>query len=286
MNKLKTFFYVFKKSISSPEYYKELMETKFVFTVKYYLMLSFLASLLFASFVSIKMIPETREGLRVGTEEIKKAYPDDLVVNIKDGSWSINKPEPYIIPLPEFSKTEENIGIDNIIVFYKQGTIDDFNNSKTFALVNESNILTREGSSGIKVYPIKDFPNVDVDKTKVVEGVDKVYGYVKYVPFFLPLILLVGEMLFNYLGSKLIYILWISLAVYLLSLLKKSKVNFKSACRVGVHTMTIPIILETLIGLFVPGVSTYPWYFILNILLSFIVLDKVFKKKETLNPKI
>ncbi|NMB91271.1 DUF1189 family protein [candidate division WWE3 bacterium] len=286
MNKLKTFFYVFKKSISSPEYYKELLETKFSFTFKYYLMLAVLVSLIFTSFVSIKMVPETKAWLKTGVEEVKNIYPDDLVISIKDGKWSINKPEPYIIPMPQSIKEKYSANVDNAVVFYKQGTINDFSSFKTFALVNESNILTNDNASGIKAYPVKDLPNADIDKSKAIEGINNVYKYIKYVPFLLPLVLFVGQILFDFFGYKLMYILWIGLAVYLLSLLKKKKINFLSACRIGIHTMTLPIIVETLFSLFSLDVSAYPWFFVLNTFLSFIVLDKMFKEKEgALNPK-
>lgn len=287
MNKLKTFYYVFKKSVTSPEYYKELLETKFVYTVKYYVMLSLFLSLIVTCFLSIKMIPGAREGLRTGTEEIKRAYPDDLLVSVKDGAWTINKPEPYVIPLPEFSKSQENIGIDNILVFYKQGTIDDFNNFKTFALINEKNVLSKDDNSGIKVTPIQDIPDFDLDKSKVNEFFDMVYGYLKYVPYFLPLIILVGQMLFNFLGIKIFYILWAGLVVYLFSLLRKNKVSYKSACRIAIHTMTIPLILEVLLSFVDFNIPIPSWFFIVNIILSIVVLERLFKNNtETLNPKI
>ncbi len=287
MNKLKTFFYIFKNSVTSPEYYKELLGTKFVYTIKYYVMLSFFASLIVTSFLSIKIIPGAKEGIKSGTEEIKRTYPDDLTVSIKDGSWTINKPEPYAIPLPEFSKTKDNTNIDNIIVFYKKGTIDDFNNLKTFALVNETNILSKDSNTEIKVTPIKEVPNLDIDKTKVNELFDKLYGYLKYIPFFLPLIIFVGQMLFNFLGVKIIYILWIGFVVYLFSLIRKNKVSYKSACRIAIHTMTIPLILEVVLSFVDFTIPVYSWFFIANIILSIVVIERLSKdKKETLNPKI
>jgi hypothetical protein len=287
MNKLKTFFYIFKNSITSPEYYKELLETKFAYTIKYYVMLSLFLSLIVTSFLSIKMIPGSKEGLRLGTEEIKKTYPDDLTISVKDGSWTINKPEPYVIPLPEFSKTKENTGIDNILVFYKQGTIDDFNNFKTFALVNETNILAKDSNSSIKVTPIKELPNFDLNKTKVNEFFDKLYSYLKYVPFFLPLFIFIWQMLFNFLGVRIFYILWIGLVVYLFSLIRKNKVSYKSACRVAIHTMTIPLILEVVLSFVDFTIPLSSWFFIINIILSIVVLERLSKEKtETLNPKI
>jgi len=287
MDKLKTFFYVFRKSISSPEYYKELLETKFAYTVKYYIFLSLILSLIISCVVSIKAIPSSRVGLRIVSEEIKKIYPDDLIINVKDGKWNINKPEPYIIPLPNIPEnTLPESDIKNIIVFYKQGTVEDLDNFKTFSLVNETNVLAKDKYSGMRVYPIKDFPNFDIDKSKVNEVIDRMYEYLKYIPFFLPLIIFLGQILFNFLGTKVIYILWIGLVLFLFSFIRKNKLSYLSACRIGIHTMTLPLLFEVILSLAKVNVPIFGWFFLVNVILSLYVLEKIYKKEETLNPKI
>jgi hypothetical protein len=287
MTKLKTFIYVFKKSISSPEYYKELLATKLAYTIKYYLFLSLILSLVISCVVSIKAIPNTIVGLKNISGEIKKIYPDDLLITVKDSKWTINKPEPYIIPLPETAvdKTKED-SLKNIIVFYKVGTIEDFNTFKTFALVNETNILTQEDNSGIKATPISKLPDFDADKSKVNEIVDRLYSYLKYLPYFLPLILFFDQFILNYIGLKILYIIWVGFVLFLFSLIRRNKISYISAVRVGIHTMTLPLILEAILYLAKVEVPISKWIFVVNVILAIFVLEKITKKEETLNPKI
>lgn len=269
MKKLKAFFYIFKKSLTSPEYYKELLETRFNYSIKYFVMLAIFASLIVTVAVSIRTFPGAKAGIKAFAEQVKQMYPEDLVLTVKSGQWSINKPEPYVIPLPKVSEDKK---IENVVVFYKKGTIDDLDSLKTYALVNENNVVVRDSNEGIRAYPIKNFPDFEVNKSTISSMVDSAYGYLKNLPYFLPLIIFLGQLVFNYFGVKVIYLLWVGLVIYLYSLIRKNKISYKNACRVGIHTMTLPLIIEVVLGVANIEIPLSGWFFLVNIILAIFML--------------
>ncbi len=87
-------------------------------------MLSIFASIIYSLYASIRIVPQVTSTIEAMTVQIKENFPDDLIINFKDGGWEANKPEPIIIPAPSISHEEDTYLPDNLIVFDKNGTID------------------------------------------------------------------------------------------------------------------------------------------------------------------
>ena len=283
MNKLKTFFYIFKKSIASPDYYKELLETKFSYSVKYFLVLSIFASLITSAFVSVKTIPSLKSGINNFAKQVKESFPDDLVISFKSGQWTINRPEPFMVAMPKGADIKiDDKTVDNAVVFLKTGTIDDLEKFNTYSLFNETNFLYRDDTNGITVKPLKDFPDAEINKPNVNNLVDKAYTYLAYLPYFLPVLIFASILLFNYWGGKIIYILWVGLLVYLFTLIRKDKIGYKNSCRIAIHTMTIPLLVDlvlTCVGVVLP---IQGWFLVANLILAGFIVIKMQKSGSLL----
>jgi hypothetical protein len=108
------------------------------------------------------------------------------------------------------------------------------------------------------------------------------------LPYFLPIAIFLGMLLFNYWGGKIIYILWVGLLVYLFAVIRKNKIGYKNSCRIAIHTMTIPLLIDvvlTSVGIVLPIPS---WFLVANLMIAgFIVvrMQKTTSPLETL-PKI
>ena len=289
MTKLKTFFYIFKKSITSPEYYKELLETKFSYSIKYFVVLSIFASLITSAFVSVKMVPSLKNGIRDFAKQTKDSFPDDLVISFKGSQWTINRPQPFKVAMPKGSDIKFNDQpVENAIVFDKAGTIDDLEKLNTYALFNETNLLYRGERNDITVQPLKNFPDTEINKQYVNTIVDKIYTYLKMLPYLLPIVVFASVFLFNYCGGKVIYILFAGLLVYIFTLVRRDKISYKNSCRIIIHTIALPLFIDivlTSVGIVLPIPM---WFLVANLMIAgFIVIrmQKPASPLETL-PKI
>ena len=81
MKKLKTFFYSLKRSVSDPSYYREIIKTKFDFSLKYLFFLVFIittAHLVSFAFKYPSLRHSFKEYLPTIVNNIKNVYPKDL----------------------------------------------------------------------------------------------------------------------------------------------------------------------------------------------------------------
>ncbi len=270
MRKLRTFFYCFYRSATSPKYYLDILKTKPRFTVKYYIVLTLLAALLTTLTISVRIFPIAKQDALSFSQQIKNLYPSDLTITLKDGQWTANKPEPVIIPFPKPSGSELG-DFENLAVFYKQGTVDDLKTYKTLVLVNETNVVVTDPSGTITSRPVKNFKDIKIDAELVNKFSDMV---LKFTPYLLIAIIATRSVFFYLLGN-VSPIFFVGVAVYVFSKSNKKNLKFVEALRIGAHTITIPIVLQVIIesaGFALP--SSY-WFFALNLILALVVTMKL-----------
>ena len=253
MKKLKTFFYSLKNSISSPKYYADVVKAKTRFSIKYYLMLSLFLSIVSTIAISIVIIPTAKNFLIDSSKYLKESYPEDLTITFKEGKWETNKEEPILIPMPKevastFSDDEDIKIPSNLIVMYKEGTINDLDELSTVFLMNEENIIYKEQDGKVVAQPINQIPDTELTKNEVNSFIDNLFQYIKNLPYFLPVIILITLFIFKYVIGGLFTILWMGGVVFVASFIIKKKLNYEAACRIVMHAITIPFIIQLLIS--------------------------------------
>jgi len=253
-------------------------------------MLSVFASIIYSLYASIEIVPQITSTIEAMTIQIKENFPDDLIINFKDGSWEANKPEPIIIPAPSIPNEENKYLPDNLIVFDKNGTIDSLGSYNTYILVNGENILYGSGGyetdpQKVSIQPLKNIPNVTLDKNTVNSRLESMNKLIGTSPYVMPIFIFLYTFILNYIGGALFYALLIALLLQLIAFFAKRKLDYKKACQISIHAMTAPIILQ-LVASFFPqaGMYTIIWFIILSIALSiyfmFKMEDKDLKKIE------
>lgn len=288
IDKLKAFWHVFLNSLTKPTYYNELLTTPAKFTFKYYFLLAVLLATLVAGATSIQFGPSAKKTVEEAIEKAVLLYPKDLVITIEEGALNINQEEPYFLKTSEEfgasekdAESEEIIGngelIENIIVFDKKGTIEDFENYKTLALVNEKNILIR-GIDKMKVYPIENLPNTTIDYEDILYWSDLIGKVVEYVPYLVFLAGLVTYIGYYFVG-RLIYVLFVAVAFVIAGLIGNKKKSFLDYYRVGIHTMTLPLIIEVLFVLTQFPVTILFWFFAVHVAFGVFVIGKLNNNK-------
>ncbi len=272
MKKIKAFFYVLLKSAASLNYYKDVVKTNFGFSMKYFLALSILAAITSASATTLTISGEAKTSIKTFVDGMVNIFPADLTITTKDGKASINQPEPYIIPAPKgpAETAEQANQPENLIVFYSKGTIDDLENYKTLVLVNEKNILVKN-SNKIEVYPLSEIPDGEFSKANIQALADLVKPYIELTPYAIAATLLITLIMY-YTAFRLVYLLPVALILLLIGKIHKLKYDFPKYYQVGIHTLTLPLIVDVITTATKIQIPLSLWFFASNTLLGIIVL--------------
>ncbi|MFC1624776.1 DUF1189 family protein [Patescibacteria group bacterium] len=279
MKKLKAFFYVYKNSLTSPKYYKEIFKTDLRFSIKYYLMLVLFASLLITSIETVLVVPKIKEKLGEFTESAREMYPEDLVIKIEEGNWTVNREQPFVIPMPKIPSEDVPA---NLIVFYEEGTVSDVDLFDTVILVNKVNVVIREGN-GIQARSLKDIPDTEINREAFNNFINFLFGFTKFLPYIIFVAVLLALLIY-FIFFRLLYSLLLGAVIYALSFLNKKSLDYTKSYRVGLHTMTAPITFQVILSLTRTSLRLPLWFFILNVFFALVVLSKMeepsLKKKK------
>lgn len=274
IEKLKAFWHVFSNSIIKPSYYNELLKTPIKFTFKYYFLLGTILISIVATSTTIQFSPKAQKTIVESIEKAVSMYPKDLVITAKSGSLNINQQEPYFLKAPEeFNNIESEYEIENIVVFDKKGTVGDFMNYKTLALVNEKNILIK-GVDKMEVYPVKNMPDGAIDYDYILHWSNIISESVKYVPY---LVFVVSIIVYGgyYFIGRLIYTLFVSIVFVIRGSIGGKKKSFSDYYRIGLHTMTLPLIIEVLFILMQVPIGVLFWFLIVHTTFGLFVIGKL-----------
>ncbi|RJR27101.1 DUF1189 domain-containing protein [candidate division WWE3 bacterium] len=287
MNKLKAFVYVYKNSLLSIGYYKDVLKTTLAFSLKYFFSLAVISSILITISVSFNIYPELNRTMEEMLTKIKDVFPSELVISTKGNEWSINLPEPLIIPFPEVESLEDMAQApetpaaeipENLIVFDHNGTVEDFENLNTLILVNEKNVLVKQANK-YDVYPIEELPDTQFDRSKFDSTVESVRSFTKYLPYILAVFIFLGT-LFYYLVLRTIYILMAAFITWMGSFIFGSKLTYTQNMQVCLHAMTLPITIEVLINAVGFNMNLPFWFALVNIGFAMVVIMNLAKDEK------
>ena len=265
----------FQKSIYSPEFYAGLSEHPLSYSFRYFysliLSLSFAGALFFAIFTA----PSIQYLLKELDQKALSYYPDGLIVTIQKGVISSNASDTYQIPLPPEWKpaddaTKEERDIRSLIVVdtKKNFTADIFNENKTAILVTKDAISYRIDGQ-IEVKPASELPDLVITKTVISYYLGKLRPI---IAVFIPLSTLVVFLgVFLFFHSSLLYLLFGALVIMLIARIRKMKIGFRDSYQIGLHAITLPLIIQSL--LFLAGFAYYVSFLFTLLLIIFVLIN-------------
>jgi hypothetical protein len=269
MNKIRAFFYTFFKSLTSLKYYKDVIKANVYFSIKYFFSLAAIAGTI-SVLLALSQIGEIKQGYNNALEQIRNLYPSDLVISYREGDISVNREEPFIIPLPQAVREQDGQLPTNLIVFSSEGTLDDVNNLDTLILVNDSNILVK-GNNKIDVYPLENIEEGRITRAEVDRVINQLQSLSRFLPLIVALTSLVGA-IFYYSIYRLLYLLFIGLLLMLLGKTKNLNLPFRNYFQIAVHTFTLPLTIGVLLDLARINLYFPLWIFLLNLAFGIFVL--------------
>ena len=266
MEKLKIFWRTFVNSLTKPSYYKDILQAKFSFSLKYLAFLLFLISLVGAlkfTFGLLDLKPKLPEFIDKAKIVVMNVYPDKLIITVKGGKISTNVKEPYFIEMPEEVR---DLGLisKNLVAIDTQGNVEDFEKyDSTILLTDEFAVLNdyQSGRPGYKVNPLKDYlkdvpDGVQMNKAVYQTFANQVLPYIDKLPQYLMGLSLILIILMPFLGALLTlsgYMLYLILPVFILwiiSKLMKKGLAYGKVFQLSMHGLTLPILISALITLY------------------------------------
>uniref|UniRef100_A0A7C4TL64 DUF1189 domain-containing protein n=1 Tax=candidate division WWE3 bacterium TaxID=2053526 RepID=A0A7C4TL64_UNCKA len=245
-SQIKTFFHVFTKSMGSLDYYGELLETPFKFSAKYFFTLLFLAATAVTSKEAVNIFRELEPNIKSTLKNTISLYPNDLVIDIKDGEATFSTQSPVLIKNPAYNSEDKEEIPENLILLDAEGKITDLKDKNALMVLNRKNLLIQEQNS-VGTYPLTNVTDTKIDKTMLQGGLESIKPFIKVIPYILTLILLTA-MFGYYVFSKGFYLVTVSCVLWGFAILANERVKFSKLYQFAVHAMTLPIILEVVIG--------------------------------------
>ncbi len=281
-----------KENIYSPEYYKTVLSTaslkpSLVYLAKLSLLVSLVGGIAFAL-----AIPNFSKTFHTEVSSIIAGYPDDLTVSIQKGSVSINKPEPYVLPITESmaqnTDTKNNVQYDNLVVIdtVNPFSIDQFREYSTVMLVTKNEIVAYKDASGqIQIIPLSKFGDAEITKSWLQEKSNSLDRLLPFIFGFLVLAAFGIGFCSSFLGTLLV-VLFYGLLLFLIAKVKKWNLSYKKSYQISIHIVTVVVIFGV-IGLFFKQID----YFVIKLTLFLVVLylnlSKVFIEQvvpESISP--
>ena len=252
MRKLKLFGRVLWRSCTDPAYYKDIVRARASFSLKYLFVFAFLFSVVatvryaysFAAF-----LPKLPQYVAMAREKGAGFYPKDLVVTVKDGEVSTNVKEPYVIDFPFVLPADGDNKPEHLLVIDTKATAERFTAYKSVVVVGKNTVYYRD-DKGYKFYPLTDMKGTTVINYALYdEWAGKVLPYLNYVPqivygagaaglLLLPFVLTTGRM------AEYLFVLLV-LTIFSLGLAKllKKKLPYPTLYRLGMHAITVPVLM-------------------------------------------
>ncbi|OGC45277.1 hypothetical protein A2V49_01615 [candidate division WWE3 bacterium RBG_19FT_COMBO_34_6] len=286
MKRLKALFYVYKNSLISIKYYRDLKDVRIKFSVKYFLVLAFAAVIISSINTAYHLIPKINMYAEKFLTEVSDLYPQDLEIKSSTGKWEINKPEPYSIPLPKSMQYESGdfkMPV-NLIVFSHNGTINDLKDLDTLILVNDTNIITRDERGKIEAYPLDSIPDGKVTRYQIDSLLSQLQKFINKIPVFIFILILIGGS-FYYFLFRMLYLAVFALILMLIGNIKKLDVNYGMYFRVSTHSATLPITLEVLANVLGIGTGFGLGFFVIHIIFATIVVINLSSQEKVVEPK-
>ncbi|HEY4493958.1 MAG TPA: DUF1189 family protein [Candidatus Paceibacterota bacterium] len=266
-----------RDSIYNPAYYKSVPSEPLRASVKYLAKLSLLVALA-ALIVFSFFVPKIFRSASDGMDTVTANFPDDLIVSIKNGSASINKPEPYTVPLSNFTSGDKkwegkNPSYTNVIVIdtTKPFSVEQFESYSSAIWLTKTELVTVKDRGGqIQITPLSRVPDSEITKPWLLDKKDAI---VNALPWVIPALAVLGYLilfLVSYIGTLLCVLLY-AIFIWLMGKMAKKELSYEDSYKIGIHAATLLVLLGLLT--FSPFNFPYNFFVKLVILLAIVYIN-------------
>lgn len=276
---MQIFFRIFILSLTRPAYYQDILQARLRFSAKYYAVLSLLLILVSTVAGVINYSTSLKNDLTVSAKEVVQDFPPDLVLTISPNGVSANKEFPLIAQMPSVLT---NANPKNLLIIDPKGEISDLEKYNALALINNSYVIVGNGDS-VQTASLKDFPETRIDNTRIQQFSQTFLFIAQYAYLFTAGFFALSG-LFNFFVWRLIYLAIFTFGLRLTYIYKriykhKSAVGtYSKAFQVSLHSVTLPILVGTTLGIVGISIPFPGWFIIVHTIFTFYILSRLDKR--------
>jgi hypothetical protein len=228
------------------------------------------------------LLPKLPEFVTTAKNRLDTFYPSNLVITIKDGIVTTNTDEPVFLNIPE--AVDEDI--KHVVTIDTKAKVEDYYDYDTFFLVTDDSVVYPESDD--KTYSVTSIKELqeEVDITQIDRNVYEEFLGVAYpaldsIPKLAPFILIGVVLIVPFIASvfefirNIIIVALLSVMTFVFALLLKINLPYLKIFQMGLHAVTIPLILMLI--LFFTGASV-PLLFIASFLLWMVIILTQYKE--------
>ncbi|QQG44679.1 MAG: DUF1189 family protein [Candidatus Roizmanbacteria bacterium] len=254
MKKVKTFFYVFRSSLLPHQpFYHKLIKTKFSFSLKYFLFLSIIVYLVFVCIYAFKF--NLFQNFSLASTNFYKslaAFPDDLIISIKNGKLTTNYNRPY------FMWMDNNQKKILLLVIDENGTQTSIKDYNALTLLTHEAVISRSLFDKNK-YIINSFDkdSIIIDKAKVEEINDILKNVISTIYLLMPFVFIILLPLIVIIVNFL-YLLLASIVVHFFAKYYFKGITLRKTLQIAFHAFTLPLLVNYILGIIDPRIAILP----------------------------
>jgi len=245
MKKVKAFLHIFSNSlIPKASYYRKILNTRFIFSFKYFVFLIFaLSSIIIFNLINKYSPLKINHWLNEINKSIEQ-FPPDLNIFINNGLLTTTYNRPYFI----WTKNDKN-KLKLLLVVDETGSFEKFKQYPSIILLTKTDIFIKQNGQ------IKKIPLSSINKTQIInkESLIPLKEKISWIKkFFYPLYFsivvfaLILVPFFSFIVNT-IYILLASLITFLFLKFKtEKKYHLKKIFQISLHACTLPLLIDYL----------------------------------------
>jgi hypothetical protein len=282
MSKLKTFFRTFYRSLLDFDYYQDVLAAPFSFSLKYFFLLLLIGQFIMSVIFAISLagyLPKTPQLIKDIKTTTNQFYPDELTITINDGKVKTNVDEPYYIDLPK--KLQKESGLKHLLVIDTKAKIEDFAKYKVPVMLTSSSFVYIDKENSYKVSPLTDVKGYYlINKATYQEVLSRIYPYVDKLD--LVIYFLIASTIFVWpllaasfeLSNYFFYLIFMALLIWLITILLKKNLGYKKAFQLGIHSLTLPLLVAFVVKLLNIQMPTFTFSAIF-VLLNIVIVSRL-----------
>lgn len=290
---MKTFFRTFVLSLTRASYYKDVLQAKPGFSIKYYLALSAMLIIITAVANIFNYAPAIKRDFAKLATEITPDFPPELVVQLEPQGVTANMPFPLVAQMPSIFRQEDAAQTNqkssdqepdqdpnqnktlespqpwpkNLLILDPNGQVSMLQEYDSLMLINNSYLIVRDGM-GVETVALKDLPATRIDLARM----QSLAGLARFISANAPVIISLGTFLGGLVKFFVFWLAYLFLFGFGLWLLNRGALAvFSHGFKVGIHSFTLPILISTTLGIAGVSVPIPGWFVVVHTLFALFV---------------
>ena len=270
-----------QKSIYSPEYYRALLGRPASYSWKYYWSFTMFLSVIMTIIISLPMVPQIDRVFANMDTKVLAYYPDDLVLTVTQGALSINKPEPFALPLPAaLLSSGDTKGIVSFLVIdtTQDADMTTFQNYHTLLLLNKHALVSLDKAGRLNVVSFEPEMDFTVNEGSVRTLLAQLAPLEKFIAPFIVLMVFFAFLISF--AVLLVYLLLHAIFIWLLGKVLAYNWSYATSYRIGLHAVTLPLLFSSIAAVLPIGGFSLPF---MNAFLTMLIVYMNYKDKVVPN---